>query len=335
MTRKEIKLIERPMEKKDIPQLAEMFYLCFNKKVDADYFKWKFYDNPAGEVIGTVSCDGDIVAGFYGIIPEQYIINGKEIIIYQAIDGMVHPDYQGLRIFAKLSKINSESVIKKNGDSYFLGYPGDQSFPVFINKIGWANPIGIKFQFTNKLLYKIRNIFSKTEKYKIIEFNHIDEKFDDFFNSKEKSNFPPIQKKIDKDFLNWRCFSPYTKEFKGVYFENENGIVGYVIYKIVDGNRCFLHFIDVLNNDCFNPILNAFCNYIFEKKKVSFIFCFEATNSVLKSALRKNGFIFNPLNKGLFSYRPPLILHANQKMIFGVNYFDAQNWDIQGITRDY
>lgn len=334
MKREDIKLIERPLKKEDLPQLAEVFFLCFNKKVDLGYFQWKFYDNPAGDVIGTVSCDGDKIAGFYGIIPEDYIVNDKEVLFYQAIDGMVHPNYQGLRIFAKLSAINSDNVIKEKGDSYFLGYPGDQSFPVFINKIGWKNPINIKFQFTNKLLHKTRRLLSNNEKFKMVEFNHFDERFDTFFLSKEKSNFPPIQKKITKEFLNWRCFSPYTKEFKALYFENENGIAGYVIYKM-EGNRCFLHFIDSLNKDCYTPILDAFCNYIFNTIKASFIFCFEATNPTLKSALRKNGFIFNPLNKGLFSYRPPLILHSNKESVLNIPFFDAKNWDIQGIARDY
>lgn len=324
----------RALQKDDLNQLIDVYYWCFDKQVSIDYFIWKYYENPAGEIIGSVACDKGRVIALYGLIPDDYVANNQNFKVYQAMDIMVHPNYQGMGLFTELSIATSNRIFNENPNSYFIGYPGESSFHGFTKKAGWSNPANIRLLFTHKSVFKLKTAFRKKTNLKVSGFSHMDNHFDNFFLQKEIVPMP-IQKKIDKDFLNWRCFSPYTKEFKGVYFENENGIVGYVIYKIVDGNRCFLHFIDVLNNDCFNPILNAFCNYIFEKQKVSFIFCFEATNSVLKSALRKNGFIFNPLNKGLFSYRPPLILHANQKMIFGVNYFDAQNWDIQGITRDY
>jgi hypothetical protein len=324
----------RPLKKDDLNELIEVYFGCFEKKVDANYFEWKYFKNPAGEIIGTVACDNKKVVALYGLIPDEYIVNGQIVKIYQAMDIMVHPSYQGMGLFTRLSLTTSERIFHEMPQAYFIGYPGESSYYGFTKKAGWANPANIRFNFTHSSLFKWKTLLHKNEKLKATNFNKIDEQFDNFFLQKEIVPMP-IQKKIDKDFLNWRCFSPYTEEFKGVLFENEKGILGYVIYKIVDGNRCFLHFMDSLNKNCYSNVLYAFCKHIFSTLKSSFIFCFEATNPLLKAALRKNGFIYNPYKKGPFSYRPPLILHSNQKKVLGIDYFNAQNWDIQGITRDY
>jgi hypothetical protein len=334
MKKLKIELEKRALNEDDLSQLVDVYFGCFNKKVGVDYFKWKYFENPAGHIIGTVACDNGKVVALYGLIPDEYLVNNSKVIVYQAMDIMVHPDYQGMGLFTKLSIYTSIKIFQDFGDSYFVGYPGQTSYPAFTQKAGWQNPTNIRLQFTHKALFKTRTLFSKKVKFNAFAFDKMDERFDDFF-AKKVLNDMPIQIKITPTFINWRCFSLYTKEFHGVYFENEDGILGYVIYKMAENNRCFIHLVDALHNSDFVIILQAFCDYIFKLKQPSFLFAFEATNPKLIAAFRKNGFIYNPLNKGPFSYRPPLILHSNQEKIQGINFFDAQNWDIQGITRDY
>ena len=48
-----------------------------------------------------------------------------------------------------------------------------------------------------------------------------------------------------------------------------------------------------------------------------------------RAGLKSCGFIHNPFSKGPFSYRQPLITHADQPMIKGVDWYDPSNFDLQ------
>ena len=50
------------LDKSRLGELAEMFRLCFGQEVGEDYFRWKYLDNPGGEVTAFTAESGGRVA---------------------------------------------------------------------------------------------------------------------------------------------------------------------------------------------------------------------------------------------------------------------------------
>jgi hypothetical protein len=321
-------------EESDFSELVDLYNLCFNKSIELSYFSWKFINNPAGRARGFVAKHDGNIAGFYGIIPEKYLVGGKSKIIYQSMDTMTHPKYQRMGLFTKLANLTYQDLINETGEAFIVGFPGLTSYPGFVGKLGWIDIQQIKFLFLNKFAFLILTFFEKTEQLKALDFVGFDNLFLNFFNQKEDSQ-KPIQQTHSLSFLNWRCFTKFTPEFRGVYFTKNNIVLGYVIYRFEDDKKCFIQFVDSLRNDLYGLIISNFCRYIFSVKNVKFVFCFTPTDPHLQTGYKNNCFLYNPFKKGPFSYRPPLIVYSNKETIDGISFKHYENFNIQGIVRDY
>jgi GNAT superfamily N-acetyltransferase len=118
---------------------VEQSYL--EKKFDTDYTGASF--------IGYIAyAENDEPAAFYGVFPVMMIIDGKRVLAAQSGDTMTAPKHQGKGLFTRLAKITYE-LAKAEGIELIFGFPNQNSYPGFKNKLGWA--------FThNLILYKKR-----------------------------------------------------------------------------------------------------------------------------------------------------------------------------------
>jgi hypothetical protein len=73
---------------------------------------------------------------------------------------------------------------------------------------------------------------------------------------------------------------------------------------------------------------------LFKQNDVSFVFTWEPTNQPLRKALGKIGFVKNSFDKGMFSYRVPLIIRAEPEDSDGTSWFDINNFDVQPLMQD-
>ncbi len=83
----------RKLEKEDLEQLARLQLAVFSKRRELAEVKaileWKYFRNPVGEVIGSVSVDTDgRIVGVYAGIPLRVQLGDDFSIIYLAILGM-------------------------------------------------------------------------------------------------------------------------------------------------------------------------------------------------------------------------------------------------------
>src|ERR1700744_6776893 len=94
-------IIFKQYDFENLDDLTEIYQRCFGTKPSLHYFKWKYMENPAGKAVAFVALHNGTIAGFYGVIPEYYRINGQVQTIYQSMDTMTHPDYRRMGLFAK------------------------------------------------------------------------------------------------------------------------------------------------------------------------------------------------------------------------------------------
>jgi hypothetical protein len=313
-------------------ELSEIYRLCFGTTPSPHYFKWKYVDNPAGRAIAFVAIHNNTVAGFYGVIPEFFMINGKVQTIYQSMDTMTHPQYRRMGLFAKLANMTYDYIRQKDGQLHLIGFPGEMSFSGFVDKLHWQDIIRFKYLFTSKLLFRPITLLSSFSNYRVEKITTFGEEFDSYFEQKELVG-RPIAKYINRSIINWRLANHPDIHYEIAKIVHDGQLVGYFSYRLHDNNTAFLVNIDVLKTELFKSCLNVVCHYLFSEKKIRAIYTFQSGKN-LKKAYYRSGFLSNPFSKGPFSYRTPFIVYGD-KEISGLDWFNPNNFYIQPIVRDY
>jgi hypothetical protein len=111
---------------------------CFAMDVSPGYFKWKYFDNPAGACVGFMAIEKDTnrAVSFFGAMPQKYLLDGKEIKIFQGCDFMTHSQHRKKSLFPVLAKECCDQL--KDQHNFFMisigGTP--RSLPV-LKYFGW------------------------------------------------------------------------------------------------------------------------------------------------------------------------------------------------------
>lgn len=318
----------------NLNELAEMFSRCFNSMPPQNYFDWKFLQNPAGKAIGFVAYHEGEVAGFYGVIPEDFMVGGEKTVIYQSMDTMTHPDYQRQGLFTNLAKKTYEYLIETDGDVFIIGFPGETSHPGFVKKLGWKDITFIDYLILNRTIFRVESLFKKSSKVSFEKFEKFDESFNSYFENKQ---YQPakILHWLDVEFVNWRLADNPMFKYDLVKISEGREIIGFLVYKVDEKKRCFIHHIDFAADQLYEKHFNAACEFLFEESRSSFLFTFAPTLPVLAKVFKRNLFVRNPFSKGMFSYKAPFIGFSNREKVKNVDFFQKENYNIQPLLRDY
>lgn len=194
---KKSNLIYRKLEISDYHEFRKLFYFCFNKKINFDFFKWRYFSNKFSFCYG-VFIETKLIANV-GMISKKMNNNTNERI-YSRHSSMVLKEYRGQGIFSNLLTRVKRKISKKI--SIIVMWP---------NKNNYAN-FGIEHKNLIKKKYYLYKTFSSSTLLKKTKNYHIDEllKFKNFI--KDSNSF------FLKDFtyLNQR----YLSYQKNDYFIN-------------------------------------------------------------------------------------------------------------------
>lgn len=315
----------------NLERFIEIYKASLLRDVDLNYFNWKYVNNPAGEVIAFEATHNGNVAAFYGMIPEKYNVNGKEVIIYQSMDTMTHPDYQKKGLFVTLAKMCYNYILEINPSTFFIGIPGSNSIYGFVNKLDWKNIHNSSYVFLNRTLFKSYNFFnSKNSKIKIKEINNFEMlKSEELNYNLTDSNL--IQPLISNDLIKWKVFQHPYKKTHLISIYDSNQLIGFCIYSIDENIK-----IEFLQLDFFPKyVMNEICDYLFQKHRNNkFIYTWKPTSKILDSQYKRNLFFENKFSKGPFSYRVPFIIFTRQEHIYNISLLDSNNFNLQPFLQD-
>src|ERR1700743_2931318 len=90
------------------------------------------------QYLGYIAYDdrGTAIA-YYGVMPCFLQYNGKTFLAAQSGDTMTHPAYRNRGLFVKLGVLTIE-LCRQEGIKLLFGFPNQNSYPGFINKLGWV-----------------------------------------------------------------------------------------------------------------------------------------------------------------------------------------------------
>jgi hypothetical protein len=317
----------------NLERFSEMADLCLGLKTDPRYFQWKYLDNPAGQVVAFEARHQNEPAAFYGVIPEIYLINGEKVKVYQSMDTMTHPRYQRRGLFTRLANMTYDHLVETEGGVNLIGIPGSNSLPGFVNKLNWIRIHDFNYFFVPRAWFSARTVFGKKTQPRWEPAAGLDPELAQYFERREVSP-KAISNLISADFFDWRVFQNPSKQFHVLAARNSNSINGVCVYTLDAKKRCFVHWLDFDKQDAFRSHTASAIAHLFSETGSDFVYTWEPLNQNIRQAFASCGFMKNPLKRGPFTYRVPLIVRAQGNRVNTADWAAIGNFDLQPLMQD-
>lgn len=122
-----------------ITDYVKLFSDAFGRtnKLNAEYLRWQYLDNPHGKVIGVDAFKGDELAAHYSIIPQCYIHNSIRYKGALSVNTATHPKHQGRRLFTSLAE-ETYSLAFERGIQFIVGAANGNSVGGFIRRLNFT-----------------------------------------------------------------------------------------------------------------------------------------------------------------------------------------------------
>ena len=321
----------RLVAEENLASLSEMFDLCFGIKVDDRYFRWKYLGNPAGPVVAFEALDGDVPAAFYGVIPELYVIQGQISRIYQSMDTATHPAYQRRGLFVKLATMTYERVKALDGHLEIIGFPGTQSHPGFVKKLGWKTVHDLPFLFAPVALLPLLSLGRRSG----LRFEALDGMSDELagFLSKRHPR-SPVAKHWSPAVFDWRTFKHPLHQYRVVIVRDGGEIVGYCAYRIDTPKSCRIEWLEFVDEAAYRSHTRAVVAHVARAAGTRYIYTWQPTNPMLRQGYEAAGLLRNRLGRGPFAGTEPYIVYADPADGPGPAWFQAGSYDLQPLVHD-
>ncbi len=314
--------------------LVPLMQNCFGMSVDIGYFRWKFIENPAGQLIAFVAKEkNNNIVSFEGLIPEFYSINGKIKKIYQSVDSMTHSEHRRKGLFKKLSFACYNYITETLKEEILVtGFGGDESTPVLF-KLGWKFVFTVYFHFRSNLQIKLfgwlKNNITKIRDYKIEDISNIEDIIPLINNNSDKRNIE-IQK--NTAFIKWRISNPRFKYIiKGVFDRNDNLKACAIFY--IENKKIMLFDVSVDKNDLSaEKMIFNWLDYQVLTNKYKGIITFSQENNNYSKLLKNHGFLVNKTGYGPMKFKLPFMYFAEKENID--KYNDEKLWSITPFDHD-
>jgi len=131
--------IER-LSEQNLSDLILLYKQAFGQDVEIDFLRKKFNTSVFGtKYLGFIAYSNtNTAAAYYGVFPVKVKYKGEDFLAAQSGDTMTHPNYRGKGLFIELAK-TTYALAKEEGLCFVFGFPNNNSFPGFVNKLNWKH----------------------------------------------------------------------------------------------------------------------------------------------------------------------------------------------------
>ncbi len=279
---------------------------CFGLDINTDFFRWKYQQNPSGEFIGfiAVSEQGEIGA-YYGVIPELYVVEGKETVIYQSCDTMTHSAHRRRGLFQLLAN-HCYDYLRQQRKLFIIGFGGAMSTPGFI-KFGWKEVTTVQQVFYPRA-FAVVHFAGNDKRYKIeqvVDVTPLEHLL------KKSNSHTLIHSLKNATTFGWRIKNPLN-EYKLYAATDDNGkAAGYICYYESRG-KIYLFDFYFTDKAAEKQLLGKVKKELKEKQlKGIQVLC--GRNSYLFAILAANGFISSPFKKWPERLSQPIIFYSTEE----------------------
>lgn len=308
------------------PLLVPLMKDCFNMDVNAGYFKWKYFDNPAGLCIGFLAIEKETNNGvaFYGAMPQKYLVEGKEVTIYQACDTMTHTKHRKKSLFPVLAQ-ECYRLLKDQNNSFMISIGGSAvTFPV-LKYLGWKPIFNFKIYFKPAFLCRLYFLRKYSPENFVLESSP--DSVEKLIIDQRSSS--KIRSPRNLVHYRWRISNP-NYNYQIVSCRTKTAISGFIVF-YVQNNKIFL-FDFIFTNANARRALLWYLSKIVVKNNYKGIIAFCQQNELQSRQLIRSWFVSNPFKKGPLSERPPFLINGEELMM--TKFSSADKWSITAYDYD-
>ena len=329
--------VVEPYNSRDVPALYELAFRSFGWRAVPGVFEWKFLANPAGPPIGYVARSKDTgeLAGFYGVIPEQFYIQGRAATVYQSCDTMTHSSFRRRGIFETLAKA-TYGTLERAGQKLVYGFAGDMSFPGFVNKLGWRAMETIRASFVPSPSLRLHTLLSKRipAGFKVERSQQYHPALADLDDQLRQQRAITISR--TRQNLEWRLAQPgFVPQY--LYLFHEDGrLAGYVIVRTTQTN--LMQLLDLAlpvdaPQQLTSHLLNLACREAVQCGARA-LYGWVSRRNPIARAMRLPWFLKNPFKRGPMNSNLFFILLENGVVAPSPLVLDENNWHLTSLYHD-
>src|SRR4051794_9864979 len=111
-----------------LPHVLDLFaneFASNDKLLQPRYLQWLYECNPFGPAKIVQAFEREVLIGFLAMIPIQLIASEEVREAFHIVNVLVHPRYQGRKVFARM--ITSVSEVAASHKALLIGYPNPRS----------------------------------------------------------------------------------------------------------------------------------------------------------------------------------------------------------------
>jgi len=127
------------ISQENYPQLKELYFLCYNRQISKTSLLKKYDTSAFGSShVGFIAIsENDEISANYCVFPIILNYDSKDFLVAQSGDTMTSPKHQKRGLFSLLAD-KTYSYAQEQGIRLIFGFPNENSFPGFKNKLKWV-----------------------------------------------------------------------------------------------------------------------------------------------------------------------------------------------------
>lgn len=209
-----------------IELIAETFETSFQQKFDADYWRWRFQQNPFSKKIYIAYIlEDDLLAAYYAVSPITLTDGKTEYKFALSNMTMTHPAHQGKGYFKLISQKIVEEL-KKDGFDGIVGFANNNSHHGFKKYLGWCD-LSVLMLFQLDIESSVEADSAEINFNDCVLSNELIETISSF-NSLANSQFSFSR---SAKFIKWRLLTIPNKKYRAILQTQNNNILAITVYK--------------------------------------------------------------------------------------------------------
>ncbi|MFC1621566.1 GNAT family N-acetyltransferase [Candidatus Omnitrophota bacterium] len=315
----------------EISDIARLHAVCFNGRDNVDFFKWKYFENPAGDAFCLAVKDSGNIVGSCVMIPEEFYVFGERKKIYKCCDLMIHPKYRRQGLSTRLA-FSLNECLKKEGPLFLYTLCGKNATPTFL-KNKWTKFCDVDIYFKHRKQLSVKFFFEKIKRlFNNNTLRHISSVSGLCKDYRFSSDDAKIRIAKDERYLGWRLRDPrYTYKIIG-YYDNDV-LKGYISYNA--GINDVLYIVDLDSGGGDAKIIEALVSAAeldAHKSGHRLVIALAFKDSIFQKTIKRNNYLRNPFGRGPLKSTMDfniLVEETHDKKIF-----NKSNWDVYSINYD-
>jgi GNAT superfamily N-acetyltransferase len=271
----------------DEQEILKLFNVVFGRKLDEEFWRWRFLKTPFGKSVIRLMFDKGKLVGHYAVTPTPLWVKDKGHKAAFSMTTMTHPDYWGRGVFTELAS-EVYSYCKRSGIEVVFGFPNENSYHGFVQKLGWLGFGPIKGWAIERASSHLQGEHEFTYE----ELHTCDESVDDLWARARESDSVMVPRTAE--FFNWRYFQKPGREYTVYGIKDHEGILQGLLVLKVFCDKCETagHIIDFLASDQpeIQQALLKKATEFFAEKEVTKITCWITGHNPIASQLQVLGF---------------------------------------------